>query len=167
MQHRLLKEEVKRLRQSAGIDNSDEVLLGGSDVMKKLRSLIGRIADTDASVLITGETGTGKELVAKELHNRSRRGTGPFVAINCAAMPETLLESELFGHTRGAFTEARGEHAGLFVQADGHTVLGRDWLHALGATTEVASCASRTASQTDRLEYRNSVRRTDHLSYQC
>jgi len=122
VQHRMLTAEVKQLREFAGIDSSDEVLLGESDVMKKLRGLIGRIADTDASVLITGETGTGKELVAKELHNRSHRGAGPFVAINCAAVPETLLESELFGHTRGAFTDARGEHVGLFVQADGGTL---------------------------------------------
>jgi len=122
VQHRQLKEEVKRLRESAGIGSPEMALLGESDAIRNLRTLIRRMAETDTSVLISGETGTGKELVARELHNLSHRRAGPFVAINCAAVPEALLESELFGHARGAFTDARSERTGLFCQADKGTL---------------------------------------------
>jgi two-component system response regulator AtoC len=90
--------------------------------MQNVGRLLDRIAESEASVLITGETGTGKEVVARTLHQRGRRSGGPFVAVNCATLPETLLESELFGHTRGAFTDARGARPGLFLQASGGTL---------------------------------------------
>jgi two-component system response regulator HydG len=90
--------------------------------MVRLADLLERVAESDASVLVTGESGTGKELVARALHRAGTRREGPFVAINCAAMPETLLESELFGWVRGAFTDARSPRTGLFVQANKGTL---------------------------------------------
>ena len=123
VQHRTLGEEVKRLRQLVGETQRFEELLGDSPVMRRLQQLLERVADSDASVLVTGESGTGKEVVAKALHRRGRRQLGPLVAINCAAMPEPLLESELFGHVRGAFTDARTARTGLCVQANGGTLL--------------------------------------------
>jgi DNA-binding NtrC family response regulator len=98
-------------------------IVGGSAVMRQLYSLISQVAPTSASVLITGESGTGKELVAREVHRLSSRSGSPFIAINCAAMPETLIESELFGHEKGAFTGAVERHAGCFEQAHNGTVL--------------------------------------------
>jgi two-component system, NtrC family, response regulator AtoC len=123
VQHRALRAEVKRLRQQIAEGRSFADVLGTSAEMHKVHALLERIADTDTSVLITGESGTGKEVVAQALHRRSRRSHGPFVAINCAAMPEALLESELFGHARGAFTDARTARTGLLVQASGGTLL--------------------------------------------
>src|SRR5216110_3270313 len=123
VQHRSLGEEVKRLRRLVGETQRFEELIGDSPAMRKLHQLLDQVADSDASVLITGESGTGKEVVAKALHRRGNRKDGPLVAINCAAMPEQLLESELFGHVRGAFTDARAARTGLFVQANGGTLL--------------------------------------------
>ncbi|MFN7147085.1 MAG: sigma-54-dependent transcriptional regulator, partial [Myxococcota bacterium] len=120
--HKALTEEVRRLRQAVAATTRFEEMLGTSPAMTRLFDLVDRVAETDATVLVTGESGTGKELVARALHARSRRRAGPFVAINCAAVPETLLESELFGHARGAFTDARAPRAGLFAQADGGTL---------------------------------------------
>jgi two-component system nitrogen regulation response regulator NtrX len=92
-------------------------MIGGSDAMKEIYRLIEKIATTDSPVLITGENGTGKELIARALHFKSQRGAKPFVPLNCAAIPENLLESELFGHEKGAFTDAVSEKAGLFEEA--------------------------------------------------
>ncbi len=122
VQHRALREEVKRLRRVVADSKRLDDMVGSAPAMQQLFDLIERAADSDASVLVTGETGTGKELVARALHRRSRRRGGPFVAVNCAALPETLLESELFGHARGAFTDAKTARDGLFVKASGGTL---------------------------------------------
>ena len=121
VRHRRLTDELVRLRQRVE-HGQDPLLIGQSAAMREVHDLIARVAPTDASVLITGESGTGKELVARALHRQSRRAAAPLVAVNCAAMPETLLESELFGHVKGAFTDARTSRAGLFVQASGGTL---------------------------------------------
>jgi two-component system, NtrC family, response regulator AtoC len=118
-----LREEVKRLRDQAGAVRARPAdLVGDSEAMQRVHDLIERIADSEVSVLVMGESGTGKELVARALHAQGRRARAPFVAINCAAVPEHLLESELFGHVRGAFTDAREARAGLFQQATGGTL---------------------------------------------
>jgi two-component system response regulator AtoC len=123
VQHRFLREEVRRLRQMVVDTHHFEEVLGESAAMRRVHELLNRLVDSDGSILITGESGTGKEVVAKALHRRGRRRHGPFVAVNCAAMPEPLLESELFGHARGAFTDARTARTGLFVEAHGGTLL--------------------------------------------
>jgi DNA-binding NtrC family response regulator len=120
-QHRDLRHEVKRLRDVASDLQPLEDMLGESKVMKRMFRVVARVAETDATILVTGESGTGKELVARALHRLSPRARGPFVAINCAAMQESLLESELFGHIKGAFTDAH-ERAGLFSRANRGTL---------------------------------------------
>jgi two-component system response regulator HydG len=122
VQHRALREEVKRLRRVVADGDGSRDALGESPEMRSLHALVARVAPVDASVVVTGETGTGKEVVARLLHSQSTRSNGPFVAINCAALPAQLLESELFGHERGAFTDAKARRTGLFVQAHGGTI---------------------------------------------
>jgi two-component system response regulator HydG len=118
-----LKREVKRLRAAGDRDGTIDGIAGDSPAIRAMVEMIRRVADSDATVLITGESGTGKELVARALHNLSPRREQPFVAVNCAAMPASLLESELFGHVRGAFTDAKQDRKGLFVTAGGGTIL--------------------------------------------
>lgn len=119
---RVLRTELRELREASGRGVSFEWMVGKSAAMQQVFALIERAAPSDASILIRGETGTGKELVARAIHNRSRRSGGRFVAVNCAAMPESLLESELFGHVKGAFTDARSTRAGLFLEASHGTL---------------------------------------------
>ncbi len=116
---RALREEVQTLRARDSIAG----LVGRSAAMQRVLGMIQRVARSSASVLIVGETGTGKTAIARALHGESARAAGPFVAINCAALPEPLLESELFGHVKGAFTGATADRAGLLAEADGGTVL--------------------------------------------
>ncbi len=120
--HHRLRAEVTRLRSAVDASRRFDELLGDSPAMRRMYVMLDRIVDADASVLITGESGTGKELVARALHKRGPRHAGPFIAINCAAVPESLLESELFGHARGAFTDARQARPGLFLRAHGGTL---------------------------------------------
>jgi DNA-binding NtrC family response regulator len=117
-----LKEEVLRLRRAVAGTQSFDDLVGASPRMTELYALLEKVATSDAPVLVTGESGTGKELVARALHKKGPRAKGPFVAVNCAAMPEALLESELFGHVKGAFTDAKASKEGLFVSANGGTI---------------------------------------------
>jgi transcriptional regulator with PAS, ATPase and Fis domain len=114
---------VRALRSSQSREYGIDAIVGSSPAMKAAKSLIARIAASPAStVLLTGETGTGKDLAAKAIHYNSDRAAKPFVNITCSALPEQLLESELFGHERGAFTDARQQKKGLFETADGGTV---------------------------------------------
>jgi len=123
IRQRRLEDEVASLRGVLQDRYKLENIIGASPPMQDVFSLIERVAGTDVPVLIQGETGTGKELVARAVHQKSHRAGGPFVALNCAAVPETLLESEFFGHERGAFTGATRAHAGRFEQAEGGTLL--------------------------------------------
>ena len=122
VEHRRLRAEVKRLRRTVEESRRFGELLGTSAAIQAVYMLLDQVAPSESSVLVTGETGSGKELVARALHERSRRRGGPFVAINCAAVPEALIESELFGHARGAFTDARAARTGLMAQANGGTL---------------------------------------------
>jgi len=123
IRHRQLSTEVHRLRRLVDERHDFGELIGTSRPIERVRRFLDRIVDADVSVLVTGESGTGKDVVARLLHARGPRSDGPFVAVNCAAMPETLLENELFGHVRGAFTGADVGRTGLFLQADGGTLL--------------------------------------------
>jgi len=119
---RNLRHELARLRREVNESYGFENIIARSASMQEVLALVRRIAGSTASVLITGESGTGKELIARAIHYNSPRSQGPFVAVNLAAVPETLIESELFGHKKGAFTDARVDRPGLFVEADGGTI---------------------------------------------
>ncbi len=114
-----VEEEVTELKSKA---EKEYQLVGESPGMRELKSQVDRAAPTKATVLITGESGTGKELVAREIHRRSSRANDPFIQVNCAAIPEELIESELFGHEKGSFTGAVRKQTGKFVAADGGTI---------------------------------------------
>ena len=118
-----MKAEVSRLRAELGTTYAFDGMVGKSKNMQEVYALMQRAAESNITVLVQGESGTGKELVAKLIHYNSPRKTGPFVAVNCAAIPETLIESELFGHERGAFTGASTRRIGQFEHAQGGTVL--------------------------------------------
>ncbi|MGQ9525016.1 MAG: sigma-54-dependent transcriptional regulator [Armatimonadota bacterium] len=122
LEHRSLLSEVTSLRAAVGRSVSFDSIVAESPAMQQVLDLVARVAPTDATVLIQGESGTGKELVARALHANSPRRQQPFVALNCGALPEPLLESELFGHARGAFTGAVEAKKGLFEEADRGTL---------------------------------------------
>jgi two-component system response regulator PilR (NtrC family) len=120
--NRRLREEVVRLKREVGQAYGLDRVIGVSQVMASLFEMVRAIAPTSSTVLVTGESGTGKEIVARAIHGLSGRAEGPFVGINCAALPDTLLESELFGHVKGAFTDARQGKKGLFEAASKGTL---------------------------------------------
>src|SRR5262249_54405183 len=122
LRERSMLDELTALREQLHDRFSFHDILSKSPHMHAVFELIGHVAPTTTTVLIEGETGTGKELVARALHQSSPRANGPLVAVNCAALPETLLESELFGHEKGAFTSAINQRAGRFELADGGTI---------------------------------------------
>jgi len=122
LSERSLRRQVARLQREVERQFGFENIVARSEAMKEILGLVARIAGSTASVLITGESGTGKELIARAIHYNSPRTKLPFVAVNLAAVPETLIESELFGHKRGAFTDARADRLGLFAEADGGSI---------------------------------------------
>jgi len=120
---RALEEENKRLRKIIGSTRAPLMeIIGHSKAMQEVFGLVAQVADSNTTVLITGETGTGKELIARAIHKNSVRKNGPMVQVNCAAIPDTLIESELFGHEKGAFTGALTQRRGRFEEANGGTI---------------------------------------------
>lgn len=120
--HKKLQLENQQLRSELNKKYKFDQIIGDSESIQNVLRLIERIADSDSTVLVTGESGTGKELMAKAIHYNSPRATGPFIPINCGAIPSELLESELFGHVKGAFTGAIANRVGRFEMADGGTI---------------------------------------------
>jgi DNA-binding NtrC family response regulator len=124
LDHSLLNRDVERLRANEGSSRAAVAgrLIGSSGIMLDVFIMIGKVAETDSTVLICGESGTGKELVAEAIHDYSQRKDKPFVVVNCAALPDNLLETELFGHERGAFTGATARKIGRFEMAESGTI---------------------------------------------
>ncbi len=120
--HCRLQRRTRDLEKLVHANERFETLVGSTAVMREVFTTISKLADSDVNVLIQGESGTGKELVARAIHDRSSRREGPFIALNCGAIPEALIDSELFGHTRGAFTGAVGARLGVFAEASGGTL---------------------------------------------
>jgi len=123
IERRDLVSEVRHLRHAVRDLRGPSEMVGESEAIRRVRAAIERVAPSDATVLVTGESGTGKELVARAIHARSARAAAPLVRLNCAAIPESLFESELFGHRRGAFTGATEDRAGRFAEASGGTLV--------------------------------------------
>ena len=119
IEQKTLQEELKRLRTEVQARNRFQNIIGQSAAMQRVFEIVAQVSDLPANILIEGESGTGKELIARAIHSSSSRVSGPFIPVNCAAIPETLLESELFGYVRGAFTDARRDRPGLFREASG------------------------------------------------
>ena len=122
VQRRALSLKCRALKRQVAQANGESQLIGETSGMRRVKLLIEKVAPSDAAVLIRGETGTGKELVARALFEQSARAEGPYVTVNCGALPESLIESELFGHRKGAFTGAEDHRTGLFQMADGGTL---------------------------------------------
>lgn len=122
LEHKKLVQENKYLREQIDQEYNFNHIIGESEAMKKVYKMVERVSQATSNVLITGPSGTGKELVARAIHSNSPRSKKPFLAINCGAIPENLVESELFGHTKGAFTGATNDKDGVFVAANGGTV---------------------------------------------
>jgi two-component system response regulator AtoC len=135
IEKRRMKNEIDFLRRTQPVIYRFDDIVGDSPPMKRVFTILRRVAPTDAMVLITGETGTGKELIAGALHFNSARANNSFVKVNCAALPENLLESELFGHEKGAFTGAHRQRVGRFEQADGGTIF-LDEIGDMGMSTQ-------------------------------
>ncbi len=121
-EHSLQKKEIEYLKERLGEKFDRQNMIGQSTAMVKLLEIVEQVAPTQATILITGESGTGKEMIANAIHFNSNRKQSPFIKINCAALTETLLESELFGHEKGAFTGADRRREGKFLQADGGSI---------------------------------------------
>ncbi|HKY09036.1 MAG TPA: sigma-54 dependent transcriptional regulator, partial [Candidatus Binatia bacterium] len=119
LEQQKLHQELRRLRTEVQARERFQNIIGQSQTMQKVFETIAQVSDLTANLLIEGESGTGKEIVARAIHFNSSRATGPFVPVNCAAIPENLLESELFGYVRGAFTDAKRDRRGLFQEAGG------------------------------------------------
>src|SRR5580765_1851535 len=132
-----LKNQNVALRQEANKASMYDEIIGTSSAIKKVLSLVSKVAPTDATVMVTGETGTGKELVARAIHRGARRSSRPFISVNCAAIPRDLIASELFGHEKGAFTGAFQRRLGRFELADGGTIF-LDEVGELPVDTQVA-----------------------------
>ena len=160
-----VRRENERLRKVLDERLGFHKLVGKSAVMRQLYDLLERVSTTTAPVLVMGESGTGKELVARALHHGGSRASGPFVAINCAALTDSLLESELFGHARGAFTGANEARKGLFVEADGGTLfLDEMGEIPLGLQAKPAACPRDLGGPTRGWWRRAQGRRADHRS---
>jgi DNA-binding NtrC family response regulator len=115
-------QRAQKFEPSLTVEQHQDSIVGQSPAMQEVFKMVGRISNSDAAVMITGESGSGKELVARAIHQYSARHDRPFLAINCAAIPENLLESELFGHEKGSFTGASAQRIGRFEQSDGGTL---------------------------------------------